>query len=166
MEVLGVGIIPHRLRVNKRRMEERRRVVMFILMATGDVASMPASQHNLVRWSTNPQYRASARLWGVYQGIVQNIQQLSGYSANSVFLVDDDTTSVAESYAKASEYARANGLSLGNYDRPVESDAMYDVFILFQRNLWSSKRSRGRVEDDDDDAKRMRAQAQLQALRF
>ena len=152
MDVLGVGIIPHRLRVNKRRMEERRRVVIIILMAPGDVASMPASQHNLVRWSTNPQYRASARLWGVYQGIVQNIQQLSGYTANSVFLVDDDTTSVAESYAKASEYARANGLSLGNYDRPVESDAMYDVFILFQPNLWSSlKRLRG--ENDDEKCK-------------
>lgn len=90
----------------------------------------------------------------MYQGIVQNIQQLSGYTANSVFLVDDDTTSVAESYA------RANGLSLGNYDRPVESDAMYDVFILFQPNLWSSlKRLRG--ENDDENAKRMRAQAQL-----
>lgn len=152
--------------MHKREMEDGRKVIMFILMAPGNVASMPASQHNLMRWSVNPRYRASSLMWGVYQGIVQNIQQLSGYSANSVFLVDDDTTSVAESYAKASEYARANGLTLGNYDRPVQSDAMYDVFILFQPDLWSSKRNRGRVEDDDDDAKRMRAQAQLQALRF
>ena len=147
-------------------MEEGRKVIMFILMAPGKVASMPASQHNiLMRWSTNHQYGASSRLWGVYQGIMQNIRQLSGYSANSIFLVVDDTTTVDESFVKASAYARDNGLNLVNHDSLVERDELYDIFILFEPELFSSlKRPRGR--EDDDDAKRMRARAQLQALQF
>ena len=146
-----------------------RSVLLFILLPP-EAPILP----EYMNWATNPRFRTSQLLDGMYDVIKDNILR-NVIRQDRVFLVELPTTSVGtdkrDSIRVAREYAERNDLRLkpkGSH-RPLTSDQKYDVFILFKRE----KKIRVPMLSDevDDDMsgsmKRMRiARAKLQSLVF